>query len=56
MSSNTKTATVDTREGMDLFGLQSGAALAAVVGALVEIPLMLMLVKIANSTRNRFTA
>jgi ACR3 family arsenite transporter len=39
-----------------LFGLQSGAALAAVVGVLVEVPLMLMLVKIANNTRDRFPA
>ncbi|MEX0604560.1 MAG: ACR3 family arsenite efflux transporter [Marinobacter sp.] len=37
-----------------LFGLQSGAALAAVVGVLVEVPIMLMLVNIANRTRNRF--
>lgn len=39
-----------------LFGLQSGAALATVVGVLVEVPLMLMLVKIANRTRDRFPA
>ncbi len=39
-----------------LFGLQSGAALATVVGVLVEVPLMLVLVKIANNTRNRFPA
>ncbi|WP_216642844.1 ACR3 family arsenite efflux transporter [Hydrocarboniclastica marina] len=37
-----------------LFGLQSGAALATVVGVLVEVPLMLMLVRIANRTRDRF--
>lgn len=37
-----------------LFGLQSGAALATVVGVLVEVPLMLVLVRIANSTRDRF--
>ena len=37
-----------------LFGLQSGAALATVVGVLVEVPLMLALVKIANRTRHRF--
>jgi len=37
-----------------LFGLQSGAALATVVGVLVEVPLMLALVKIANRTRNHF--
>ena len=39
-----------------LFGLQSGAALATVVGVLVEVPVMLMLVKIANRTRDRFPA
>ena len=39
-----------------LFGLQSGAALATVVGVLVEVPLMLMLFKIANRTRDRFPA
>ncbi|MFW6190982.1 MAG: ACR3 family arsenite efflux transporter [Thiohalospira sp.] len=37
-----------------LFGLQSGAALATVVGVLVEVPLMLALVKIANRTRHHF--
>jgi arsenite transporter len=39
-----------------LFGLQSGAALATVVGVLVEVPLMLALVRHANRTRDRFTA
>ncbi|MGM0912897.1 MAG: ACR3 family arsenite efflux transporter [Pseudomonadota bacterium] len=39
-----------------LFGLQSGAALATVVGVLVEVPLMLALVRIANSTRHHFPA
>ena len=39
-----------------LFGLQSGAALATVVGVLVEVPLMLALVKIANKTRDHFPA
>jgi len=37
-----------------LFGLQSGAALATVVGVLVEVPVMLILVRIANRTRHRF--
>jgi ACR3 family arsenite transporter len=37
-----------------LFGLHSGATLVTVVGVLVEVPIMLTLVKIANSTRNRF--
>jgi arsenite transporter len=39
-----------------LFGLQSGAALATVVGVLVEVPLMLALVRYANRTRSRFPA
>ncbi|GKW49958.1 ACR3 family arsenite efflux transporter [Halomonas sp. NCCP-2165] len=37
-----------------LFGLQSGAALATVVGVLVEVPLMLALVRIANDSRAHF--
>lgn len=37
-----------------LFGLNSGATLATVVGVLVEVPLMLFLVGIANKTKNRF--
>lgn len=39
---------------ISLFGLQSGAALATVVGVLVEVPIMLMLVKIANNTKGWF--
>ena len=41
---------------ISLFGLQSGAALATVVGVLVEVPVMLMLVRIANNTRSWFPA
>jgi ACR3 family arsenite transporter len=37
-----------------LFGLSSGAALATVVGVLIEVPVMLMLVKICLRTRDRF--
>ena len=37
---------------ISLFGLQSGAALATVVGVLVEVPVMLTLVRIANNTRS----
>jgi len=37
-----------------LFGLNSGAALATVVGVLVEVPVMLTLVAFANRTRGRF--
>jgi ACR3 family arsenite transporter len=37
-----------------LFGLSSGAALATVVGVLVEVPVMLSLVAFANRTRGNF--
>lgn len=37
-----------------LFGLNHGAALATVVGVLVEVPVMLMLVRYANRTRDQF--
>ncbi|OZA93175.1 MAG: arsenical-resistance protein [Erythrobacter sp. 34-65-8] len=39
-----------------LFGLGSGAALATVVGVLVEVPVMLTLVAIANRTRGSFAS
>ncbi|MEE8324324.1 MAG: ACR3 family arsenite efflux transporter [Candidatus Humimicrobiaceae bacterium] len=39
---------------ISLFGLQSGATLVTVVGVLVEVPLMLTLVKIANNTKGWF--
>ena len=39
---------------ISLFGLNSGAALATVVGVLVEVPVMLTLVRIANATRDSF--
>ena len=37
-----------------LFGLSSGAALATVVGVLIEVPVMLMLVRICLRTRHGF--
>ncbi len=37
-----------------LFGLSSGAALATVVGVLIEVPVMLWLVRICLRTRHRF--
>ena len=37
-----------------LFGLSSGAALATVVGVLIEVPLMLMLVSLCKRTRYLF--
>jgi len=39
---------------ISLFGLNSGAALATVVGVLVEVPVMLSLVAIANRTTHWF--
>ena len=41
---------------ISLFGLNSGAALATVVGVLVEVPVMLSLVWFANRTRDWFPA
>ncbi|MEE1673743.1 ACR3 family arsenite efflux transporter [Agarivorans aestuarii] len=40
---------------ISLFGLHSGAALATVVGVLVEVPVMLSLVWFANRTRHWFS-
>jgi ACR3 family arsenite transporter len=40
---------------ISLFGLHSGAALATVVGVLVEVPVMLTLVAFANRTRGSFS-
>lgn len=39
---------------VSLFGLSSGAALATVVGVLVEVPVMLNLVQIARTLRSKF--
>jgi ACR3 family arsenite transporter len=39
---------------ISLFGLNSGAALATVVGVLVEVPVMLSLVALSNRTRQYF--
>jgi ACR3 family arsenite transporter len=39
-----------------LYGLSSGAALATVVGVLIEVPVMLMLVKVCRMTRGSFAA
>lgn len=41
---------------ISLFGLHSGAALATVVGVLVEVPVMLSLVAFANRTKHWFKA
>lgn len=39
---------------ISMFGLNSGAALATVVGVLVKMPVILSLVAFANRTRARF--
>jgi ACR3 family arsenite transporter len=39
---------------ISVFGLESGATIATVVGVLVEVPVMLTLVKIANNTKGWF--
>lgn len=39
-----------------VFGLSSGAALATVVGVLIEVPVMLLLVRVCLRTQDRFPA
>lgn len=41
---------------ISLFGLQSGAALATVVGVLIEVPVMLLVVRVVNRTRDWYEA
>jgi ACR3 family arsenite transporter len=41
---------------ISLFGFESGAALATVVGVLVEVPVMLLVVKVVNSSRPWYEA
>mgnify|MGYP003334701849 FL=1 len=41
---------------ISLFGLESGAALATVVGVLVEVPIMLLVVQVVNRTRGWYGA
>jgi arsenite transporter len=41
---------------ISLFGFDSGAALATVVGVLIEVPVMLSVVKIVNNTRAWYEA
>lgn len=41
---------------ISLFGFDSGAALATVVGVLIEVPVMLSVVKIVNATRGWYEA
>lgn len=41
---------------ISLFGFNSGAALATVVGVLIEVPVMLLVVKVVNSTKGWYEA
>lgn len=41
---------------ISLFGVKSGAALATVVGVLIEVPVMLLVVKIVNSSKAWYEA
>ena len=41
---------------ISLFGFESGAALATVVGVLIEVPVMLLVVKVVNGTRHWYEA
>jgi ACR3 family arsenite transporter len=41
---------------ISLFGFQSGAALATVVGVLIEVPLMLLVVRAVNSSKGWYEA
>ena len=41
---------------ISLFGLHSGAALATVVGVLIEVPVMLSVVRIVNASKGWYEA
>ena len=41
---------------ISLFGFESGAALATVVGVLIEVPVMLLVVKVVNASRDWYEA
>jgi arsenite transporter len=41
---------------ISLFGFESGAALATVVGVLIEVPVMLMVVKFVNASKGWYEA
>jgi ACR3 family arsenite transporter len=41
---------------ISLFGFESGAALATVVGVLIEVPAMLLVVKVVNSSKSWYEA
>jgi ACR3 family arsenite transporter len=41
---------------LSLFGFESGAALATVVGVLIEVPVMLLVVRVVNSSKGWYEA
>ena len=41
---------------ISLFGFESGAALATVVGVLIEVPVMLLVVRVVNSSKGWYEA
>jgi ACR3 family arsenite transporter len=41
---------------ISLFGFESGAALATVVGVLIEVPVMLLVVRVVNRSRDWYMA
>lgn len=41
---------------ISLFGFHSGAALAAVVGVLIEVPVMLLVVRVVNGSKDWYEA
>jgi ACR3 family arsenite transporter len=41
---------------ISLFGFQSGAALATVVGVLIEVPVMLLVVRVVNQSKDWYDA
>jgi len=41
---------------ISLFGFESGAALATVVGVLIEVPVMLLVVRVVNASKNWYVA
>ncbi len=41
---------------ISLFGFESGAALATVVGVLIEVPVMLLVVRVVNRSRGWYEA
>ena len=41
---------------ISLFGFESGAALATVVGVLIEVPVMLLVVRVVNASKGWYEA